>query len=82
MSDDFLLKESGIEVNYSARVYHIILIPYYLTELVEKCPAVCPVLPPLTGMKLGADFFKTLLPYKSKEILCLFPRRICIMGSY
>jgi len=29
-------------------------VPYYLTELIEKCPAVCPVFPPLIGMKLGA----------------------------
>ncbi|HZX47953.1 MAG TPA: hypothetical protein VFF47_01905 [Nitrospirota bacterium] len=29
-------------------------IPYYLTKLIKKRPAVCPVLPPIIGMKLGA----------------------------
>jgi len=28
------------------------------------------------------DFFKILLPDKSKKILCLFLSRICIMGGY
>jgi len=47
----------GRQFEWAGQEFSLPILHYYLTGLEEKCPAICPVSPPVIRMELGTPYF-------------------------